>query len=65
MTLGNVGSGNYVAANAALDALIAERRANEWVGFQVEGTLRQAMFKDGEYHDRIIMSILPQELRHI
>lgn len=44
---------------------IAERRANEWVGFQVEGTLRQAMFKDGQYHDRIIMSILPQELRHI
>ena len=31
------------------------------VGFQQEGVLRQYAFKDGEYRDTVIMSILREE----
>lgn len=33
-------------------------RAYEKAGFQLEGRLRQACFRDGKYHDKLVMSIL-------
>jgi RimJ/RimL family protein N-acetyltransferase len=31
------------------------------VGFRAEGTLREAIFRDGEYHTQLLMSILDRE----
>ncbi len=36
-------------------------RAYEKAGFKIEGKLRQACFRNGEYHDKLIMSILKKE----
>ena len=36
-------------------------RAYEKAGFKIEGKLRQSCFRDGKYHDKIIMSILKEE----
>ena len=36
-------------------------RAYEKAGFKIEGRLRQASFRDGQYHDKIIMSILKED----
>lgn len=36
-------------------------RAYEKAGFKFEGRLRQSCFRDGEYHDKLIMSILKHE----
>jgi len=33
----------------------------EKVGFKVEGVLRQEMYRDGKYHDKIAMGILREE----
>jgi RimJ/RimL family protein N-acetyltransferase len=38
-------------------------RAYEKAGFKFEGTLRQACFRDGQYHDKIMMSILRKEFK--
>jgi len=32
-------------------------------GFQIEGTLRQEIFRDGAFHEEIIMGILKTELQ--
>lgn len=37
------------------------RRAYAKAGFRVEGVQRQAVFHDGRFHDRILMSILAPE----
>ncbi len=36
-------------------------KAYEKVGFKHEGILRQACFRDNDYHDKIVMSILKSE----
>ncbi|MBU3661536.1 MAG: GNAT family N-acetyltransferase [Flavobacteriales bacterium] len=36
-------------------------RAYEKAGFKIEGKLRQACFRDGKFHDKIMMSILKEE----
>ena len=36
-------------------------KAYEKVGFKIEGRLRQACFRDNEFHDKLIMSILKSE----
>ncbi|MCH2232515.1 MAG: GNAT family N-acetyltransferase, partial [Crocinitomicaceae bacterium] len=36
-------------------------RAYEKVGFKFEGRLRKACYRDGKFHDKIIMSILKSE----
>jgi len=36
-------------------------RCYEKVGFQKEGTLRESVFREGTYHDMLIMSILAPE----
>lgn len=36
-------------------------RAYEKIGFQHEVTLREAIFRDGQYHDILVMSILREE----
>jgi RimJ/RimL family protein N-acetyltransferase len=33
-------------------------------GFKVEGRLRQRIFRDGKYHDEVIMGILRSEFEH-
>jgi RimJ/RimL family protein N-acetyltransferase len=38
-------------------------RLYERVGFRTEGTLRQAVFKSGAYHDLVTMSVLRHEHR--
>ncbi|MGD9675232.1 MAG: GNAT family N-acetyltransferase [Candidatus Bipolaricaulia bacterium] len=37
------------------------RRAYEKVGFRVEGTKREAYYRNGQFHDVIVMSILASE----
>ena len=32
-------------------------------GFKEEGVYREAVFRDGKYHDYIIMSVLEEEFR--
>jgi len=34
-------------------------------GFKVEGRYREAIFRDGCYHDYIIMSFLEEEYRNV
>jgi RimJ/RimL family protein N-acetyltransferase len=41
------------------------RRSYEKAGFTLEGTLRRAHFRDGEYHDILVMSILRDEWRSL
>ncbi len=36
-------------------------KAYENAGFKLEGQLRQACYRDNEYHDKLIMSILKSE----
>jgi diamine N-acetyltransferase len=36
-------------------------RCYEKAGFRLEGTLREAVFRDGVYHDQYVMSILASE----
>lgn len=36
-------------------------RAYEKAGLQLEGRLRQASFRDGKYHDKLVMSILRED----
>lgn len=33
----------------------------EWFGFKKEGVLRQAVFSEGQFHDKVIMSLLREE----
>ena len=37
-------------------------RSYEKIGFQVDGRLRQAFFRDGEWHDELLMCVLADEL---
>ena len=44
-----------------LDSNAASIRMNEKCGFRVEGVMRKAVFKGGQYHDLTMMSILKEE----
>ena len=48
----------YILASNA-----AARRMCENAGFRLEGTTREAAFKDGTYHDVHLMGVLPPEFR--
>lgn len=39
------------------------RHLYEMFGFRVEGTLREAVFRDGKYHSLVLMSLLDHEYR--
>ena len=39
------------------------RRVYEKIGFKLEGTRRQALFAEGQYHDEHIMAVLRAEFR--
>ena len=38
-------------------------RLYESLGFQVEGRLRQHLFRDGTYHDKLVMGVLREEFK--
>jgi len=40
-------------------------KAYENAGFKIEGQLRQACYRDNEYHDKLIMSMLKSEWKEI
>lgn len=42
---------------------VAAVRCYEKVGFKIEGRLRQDLFQDGEYHDRLWMGLLRSEYK--
>ena len=44
-----------------LDNNIASRRMCEKCGYKTEGLLRQSIYKNGKFHNQIIMSILQEE----
>jgi len=44
-----------------LDYNIASQRVREKCGFKKEGILRQRIYKNGEYHDVVVWSILREE----
>ena len=46
-----------------LDSNPAARRMCEKAGFQLEGTMREAAFKDGHYHDVHLLGVLQSEFR--
>jgi RimJ/RimL family protein N-acetyltransferase len=46
-----------------LDSNFKAKKLYEKIGFQVEGRMRRAVFREGEYRDYIIMSILEDEYR--
>ncbi|MBI3978494.1 MAG: GNAT family N-acetyltransferase [Chloroflexi bacterium] len=48
---------------AVLEYNQVARRLYERQGFRVEGRYRAAIFRDGRYHDYLIMSILEEEYR--
>ncbi len=48
---------------AVLDTNTVAIRLYEKQGFQIEGKYREAIFRDGTYHDYVLMSILEQEYR--
>jgi RimJ/RimL family protein N-acetyltransferase len=37
-------------------------KAYQRAGFKLEGKLRQACFRDGKFHDKLVMSVLKEEL---
>lgn len=39
-------------------------RCYEKCGFREEGRLREAVFREGQYHDQLVMSVLQAEFRH-
>ena len=47
----------YLAAAPNVAALNAYRK----VGFQVEGRMRQALYRDGQYHDMVVLGLLREE----
>jgi diamine N-acetyltransferase len=49
---------------AVLDNNPVATRIYEKSGFKFEGKYREAIFRDGTYHDYIIMSLLEQEYRN-
>jgi RimJ/RimL family protein N-acetyltransferase len=38
-------------------------RIYERLGFKVEGTLREELFRDGRFHDKLVMGVLREEFR--
>lgn len=50
---------------AVLDNNQVAIRLYEKHGFTVEGRYREAIFRDGRYHDYIIMSLLEKEYRNV
>jgi RimJ/RimL family protein N-acetyltransferase len=36
-------------------------KAYENAGFKIEGRLRQACYRNGEFHDKIVMAVLKSE----
>lgn len=48
---------NSIRANI-LEYNVASKRLYESLGFQLEGVKRQGIFKDGEYHDLLMYSLL-------
>jgi len=46
-----------------LESNPAARRMCEKAGFQYEGTMRDAAFKDGQYHDIHVLGVLESEFR--
>ena len=45
----------------ASDLNVGGMKAYRAVGFRKEGVLRQACYRDGKYHDKIVMAILRSE----
>ncbi|WP_321282548.1 GNAT family protein [Marinifilum fragile] len=37
-------------------------KAYQRAGFKLEGRLRQACYRNGEFHDKLVMSVLKEEL---
>ena len=45
-----------------LDSNAASLKMHQKVGYKIEGTLRQSVYKNGKYQDMIVLSILKEEL---
>ncbi|HAA82323.1 MAG TPA: N-acetyltransferase, partial [Thermotoga naphthophila] len=41
------------------------KRVYEKIGFKVEGILRQELFREGRYHDVIVMGLLKSEWKDL
>lgn len=46
-----------------LDSNSRAKHIYESCGFKVEGTMRQAIYREGKYHDYVMMSILREEYK--
>ena len=58
--------GEYRAHRLVLDVFVTNDRARhvyETFGFQVEGIMREAIYRDGTYHSLVLMSLLENEYR--
>lgn len=44
-----------------LDTNEASQKMHISCGYRIEGTLRQSVYKDGRYHDEVLMSVLRSE----
>ena len=56
LNLHKIGLGVYADHEHAI-------RLYEGLGFQVEGRLRQHLFRDGRYHDKLVMGVLREEFK--
>jgi RimJ/RimL family protein N-acetyltransferase len=56
LNLVKIGLGVYADHHQAI-------RLYESLGFQVEGRLRQHLFRDGRYHDKLVMGVLREEFK--
>ena len=52
---------NLNPAATILEDNIASQRMNEKCGYKKEGLLRQAVYKNGKFHNLVVMSVLKEE----
>jgi RimJ/RimL family protein N-acetyltransferase len=59
------GLGMHKVTLAVFAENLAARRVYQACGFQEDGVLRHDMYRDGAWHDQILMSILEDEFRSV
>ena len=46
-----------------LESNVASMKMHQKVGYKIEGTLRQSVYKNGRYQDQVLLSVLREDLK--